>query len=229
MEQFAIKPLADTHDLQDSALLPEGIDHAEGAPGKIIQADVSLFHQRPNYTLEADKAVETGSDPKLSAPTYEDGFEAGRLQAEQVFTDTIKVMESTLAAFSDDLRRFKGDLETSHMQAIQHCLHAVLPHLVETSYLAQIEAILKDRTHILLGETCCLSVHPDVMDKVEAHITAQFPDLIIETRPEMSRHAAELNWMSGGQVLDMDAALAACLKVIGSHDPVSGHDNDITV
>ena len=167
------------------------------------------------------------SDARTMA--YEEGYRAGRLEAEQEAEDSKARLDQTVAEMADQLNRIVMEVENSHQRSIKELLGVALPALAETAAAAEITSIIVKAAGSRLAGGLQVTAHQKMAQQLAAHLekVALLPPVKIIPDKECDELAVQLSWQDGGAEIDIGAAVKACLNTLTpeADSPEGGNDH----
>lgn len=200
-------PSFDTpHDPVDSPA-PLGL----GRAGKVYKTDFAVFHtdsrrEPTEPTSETSEKTITEADLKAQ---YDAGVKAGKAQSDQVYEDTIKIMQNALDTLQERMAHVGKQIEGKYLSMLSECLKAVFPAMMSKATGLEVKNILEDACKLTDEGNIHIIMHPDAIEPVRTLSARHSADFTLETNPSLSPHTVRVFWKYGGSDID-------CKKVADS-------------
>lgn len=184
---------------------------ADPSINRIIMADFDVFHSSSHQRPKSNEDIELDT-----AQLYQEGVEAGKAEAAEIYDQTVKVMEMTLEQLKSRLESQVREIEESHARVLMRCLDAVLPDASKQVLRSEMAKILNQVLENGLKGILTARIHPE-NDTAKAFLQSKtnHPIEIIETS-ESPIGQVSFDWEDSHVVIDPMRAANECLSLLNA-------------
>ena len=194
----------------------------------LVKADISLFHDMPLSSVDSkpvptpqpqsipDEVNPTASDDKSSGSDYAAGLADGKAQSDIVYEDTISILQKSVDALQSKLGGMAKDIEKSHMAAVAECLHALMPSLKQKATDLELQKVIQQACSPASEGTVQVRVHPDDHAHTQRLCQPHGSKISVTVDALLAPGDVGVEWVSGGAEINCEAAVDACLSLLGS-------------